>query len=183
MDKQQIPTFDQVCDWCEQHDGHPTEGWLLSLLDGSYSVDEMRAAILADRAPELETSLKAAAKSLVDAVLDLPDYRGWSVTREDDYARDMAERFVWRNDDRDEKIWFDVVHKSKGQIALWINVDDPGEDPYRPRGGYEEIADPTAAAVFAAFKPLLDEHSSEDDGDDDENNDQDGQADDDGGAP
>lgn len=164
MSQQQIPTFDQVYEWCEQHDNHATEGWLLALLDGSYTVDELRAAILADRAPELAATLKTTTKSLADAVLDLPDYRGWSVSRQDDYAREMDERFVWRNDDRDEKIWFDIVHKSKEQIALTINVDDPNDDPYRPRGGYEQLTEHTAEAVFAVFKPLLDEFSSEDHG-------------------
>lgn len=170
MSQQQIPTFDQVHAWCDQYDNHPTEGWLLALLDGSYTVDELRAAILADRAPELAATLKSTTKSLTEAVLALPDYRGWSVSRADDYERGMDERFVWRNDDRDEKIWFDILQKSKEQIALTINVDDPGDDPYRPRGGYEQLTEQTAAAVFAVFKPILDEYSSEDDeGENDDN--------------
>ncbi|HSX23017.1 MAG TPA: hypothetical protein VLE97_09610 [Gaiellaceae bacterium] len=158
-----VPTFDQVYEWCEQHDSHPTEGWLLALLDGTYSVDELRAAILADRSPEEATTLAATTKSLANAVLDLPDYRGWSVNRQDDYAREMDDRFVWKHDDRDEKIWFDIVQKSKEQIALSINVDDPNDDPYHPRGSYELLAEHTAAAVFAALKPLLDEYSSDED--------------------
>src|SRR5574342_571749 len=158
----QVPTFDQICDWCEQHDSHPTEGWLLALLDGSYSVDEMRAAVLAGRAPESATTIDASTKALVAEVLRLPEYRGWSVTREDDRSRDMEERLVWRHDDRDEKIWFDVERKSRDQAALWINVDDPNDDPYHPRGGYELLAEHTAQAVFAALKPLLDEYSSDD---------------------
>lgn len=163
MTQQQIPTFDEVYEWCERHDGHPTEGWLALLLDGTYSVEEMRAAVLADRAPEEAKDLDADTKRLINAVLQLPDYRGWSVSREDDSSRDMDERLVWRHDDYDEKIWFDVVRKSKDQIGLWINHDDPNDDPYHPRGGYETLTEHTAAAVFAVFKPLLDEHSSGED--------------------
>jgi hypothetical protein len=46
-----VPTLDQVLAWCEANDNHPTEGWLLLLLDGTHTVDELRAAILADRTP------------------------------------------------------------------------------------------------------------------------------------
>lgn len=164
---QQIPTptFDQVYEWCERHDSHPAEGWLLALLDGSYSVDEMRDAILAGRAPELEASIGASTKTLVDQILQLPDYRGWSVSQKDDYSREMDERLVWTHFDRDEKIWFDVVRKGRDHVGLWINVDDPNDDPYHPRGGYERIAEHTAEAVFAVFKPLLDEHASNEDDD------------------
>ena len=37
--------------WAERHDQHAPEDWLHYVLDGTYSVPEMRAAILADRAP------------------------------------------------------------------------------------------------------------------------------------
>jgi len=50
--KAKAPTFDQVCAWCEDHDSDPAEGWLAYLLDGTYSLDEMRAAVLEDRRPK-----------------------------------------------------------------------------------------------------------------------------------
>lgn len=160
----QAPTFDQVCDWCEAHDNHAAEGWLCLLLDGTYSVDELRAAILAERSPELLTALDAASKSLDDQVLDLPAYRGWYVTRADD--RDMVGRFVvekivWKHEDCDTKIWLDIVRKSRDQIDLAIDVADPNDDPYHPRGEYATLPEHTAAAVFAACKPFLDEYALE----------------------
>jgi len=45
-------TFDgDVFAWCEEHDNHAAEAWLGLLLDGSISLDEMRAAVLENRAP------------------------------------------------------------------------------------------------------------------------------------
>lgn len=37
--------------WCERHDQYDSAAWLYLVLDGTYSVTEMRAAILADRDP------------------------------------------------------------------------------------------------------------------------------------
>lgn len=37
--------------WCERHDSYDPATWLCLVLDGTYSVEEMRAAIRADRAP------------------------------------------------------------------------------------------------------------------------------------
>ncbi len=49
--KPSVPTFDQVDAWCEVHDNEAIQGWLTSVLDGTYSVEEMRAAVLEDRQP------------------------------------------------------------------------------------------------------------------------------------
>lgn len=43
--------FLMVASWCEIHDQHPAEGWLASVLDGTYTVAEFRAAILEGRDP------------------------------------------------------------------------------------------------------------------------------------
>lgn len=56
--KTHAPTLDQVSAWCEVHDNHPVEGWLCLLLDGTCSVEEMRAAILADRDAVLEEKIR-----------------------------------------------------------------------------------------------------------------------------
>jgi hypothetical protein len=46
-------TFDgDVYAWTERHDNYDPAAWLYFVLDGTYSVPEMRAAILADRAPK-----------------------------------------------------------------------------------------------------------------------------------
>jgi len=156
------PTLDQICTWCERFDNHPTEGWLGLVLDGTYSTAELSAAILTNRAPVAQGDVAAARKRLVDDVLRLPEYRGWSISQEEDHSRAMEDRLVWRHGDRDEKIWLDVVHKSRDQVALWINIDDPNDDPYHPRGGYEVLAEHTAAAVFAVCKPLIDECGGDD---------------------
>lgn len=60
--KPKFPTFKQVCAWCKDHNSDPrwkplesfmaAEGWLAYLLDGTYSLDEMRAAVLEDRRPQ-----------------------------------------------------------------------------------------------------------------------------------
>lgn len=50
--KAAVPTYDQVDAWCEVHDNESIQGWLTSVLDGTYSVAEMRAAVLEDRRPQ-----------------------------------------------------------------------------------------------------------------------------------
>lgn len=155
------PDFDQVSDWCEHHDNHPTEGWLALVLDGTYSVAEMRAAILADRAPVPQEEIKTANKRLIAEVRDLPDYRGWYVALDD-------QLLVWKHDDCDVKLWLDVTHKSSSHVDLVIEVVDPNDDPYHPRGACQTLPEPTAAAVFSACKELLDEYSADgSDGNDD----------------
>ncbi len=37
--------------WCEKHDSRAPEDWLYLVLDGTYSIEEMRAAILENRTP------------------------------------------------------------------------------------------------------------------------------------
>jgi hypothetical protein len=163
MKKKQVPTFDQICDWCEENDNHPTEGWLLLLLDGTYSVDELCAAILANRAPESKRTLDAGTDSLIDQVHSLPEYRGWYVTMDDN--DDLVEKLVWRHEDYDTKIWLDLIRKDRDQIDLSIDIDDPNDDPYHPRGAYETLPEHTAAAVFAICKPFLDEYGDGDEAD------------------
>lgn len=46
-----VLTYAHVEAWCEKHDNESTEGWLTLLLDGTCSVDEMRAAVLEGRQP------------------------------------------------------------------------------------------------------------------------------------
>ena len=48
--------------WCERHDQHDPAAWLALVLDGTYSAEEMRAAILANRPPK--------------EILELPEYGG-----------------------------------------------------------------------------------------------------------
>lgn len=156
--KKPVPTLDQICAWCEINDNHPTEGWLLLLLDGTLAIDELRAAILADRAPESKTTLDAGTDSLLDQIRALPEYRGWYVTMDDD--SNLVEKLVWKHEDYDTKIWLDLDRKSRDQIDLIIDIEDPNDDPYHPgRGGYETLPEHTVAAVFMACKPFLDEHS------------------------
>jgi hypothetical protein len=45
------PSADQVFAWCEAHDSDPAEGWLVDVLNGTYTLDEMRAAVLEGRRP------------------------------------------------------------------------------------------------------------------------------------
>jgi len=163
--KKPVPTFGQICDWCSEHTNHrnehPAEGWLLLLLDGTLTNDELRAAILADRAPESKTTLDAGTDSLLDQVRALPEYRGWHVTMDDD--SNLVEKLVWKHDDYDTKIWLDLDRKSRDQIDLSIDIEDPNDDPYHPQSGYETLPEHTAAAVFAACKPFLDEYGPDED--------------------
>lgn len=157
------PTFDQVCDWCESFDNYAAEGWLCLVLDGTYSVAEMRAAISAGRSPVPQLDTDTANKRLVDEVYGLPDYRGWYVTLNERHDADVCsleEKLVWKHNDNDTKIWIDFVHKSSTQIDVVIEVADPNDGPYA-RGAYETLPEHTAAAVFAVCKPLLDEYSSD----------------------
>lgn len=155
----QAPTFDQVLTWCETNDNHAAEGWLCLLLDGTYSADELRAAILADRAPERASTLDVALKSLADQVRGLPEYRGWYLTCDDN--REMFfEKLVWQHEDYDTKIWLDLVRKSRDQIDLSIDIDDPNDDPSYPQGTYETLSEQTAAAVFTVCKRFLDAYGS-----------------------
>jgi hypothetical protein len=149
--------------WCESHDQYAAEDWLYLVLDGTYTVDEMRAAVLADRAPEKASVLDDDDKRLTDEILGLPEYRGWYVSRDDN--RDLVEKLVWKHDDYDTKIWFDLVRKDKGRVDLSIDVDDPNDDPYCPHGDYVTLPEHTAAAVFAVCKPLLDEYGDGDEAD------------------
>lgn len=42
-------TLDQVLAWCDRHDDRPTEGWLVSVLNGEIAINELREAIREDR--------------------------------------------------------------------------------------------------------------------------------------
>ena len=57
------PSLDQVLAWCEEHDQHPAEGWLLLLLHGTLSVVELRAAILEKRSPRVESANEARSRT------------------------------------------------------------------------------------------------------------------------
>lgn len=151
--------------WAETHDQYAAEDWLHLVLDGTYTVAEMRAAILADRDPTPAADLDAATKNLAEQVRGLPEYRGWYVTTAERDVYDMAETLVWKHDDNDTKIWLTLVRENSAQIDLSIDVDDPNDDPNCPSGDYVTLPEHTAAAVFAACKALLDEHSYDDDGD------------------
>jgi len=53
-----VPTYDQVDAWCEVHDNESIQGWLTSVLDGTFSVEEFRAAVLEDRRPRQSSEVK-----------------------------------------------------------------------------------------------------------------------------
>lgn len=163
MKKSPNPTFDQVSAWCDHHDNHAIQGWLTLLLDGTYSVDEMCAAVLADRSPETAKDLDAATDRLEKEVLRLPDYRGWYVERDYRDPEDMLEKIVWKHDDNDTKIWLDLIRKNKDQVDLSIDVADPNDGSNYPSGAYETLPEHTVAAVWAICKPILDENSFDDD--------------------
>jgi hypothetical protein len=64
----QRSTFDgDVYAWTEHHDNYDPAAWLHFVLDGTYSVPEMRAAILADRAPKKSSAKKTKFKGDVHA--------------------------------------------------------------------------------------------------------------------
>jgi len=50
--KTKLALGDAVHFWCERHDRFAPEEWLHQVLDGTYTVAERRAAILADRLPK-----------------------------------------------------------------------------------------------------------------------------------
>lgn len=139
--------------------------WFGLVLDGTYSVAEMRAAIVADRDPVPQREIDAANKRLVDEVRSLPDYRGWRVMLDDRHDA-MTVKLVWRHPDDDRhhssraiQIWVDLVHKNSDQIDVAVEVTDPNDDPCHARRAYETLTEHTAAAVFAMCKPLLDKYS------------------------
>ena len=50
--KRSVAFRGDVYTWCAQHDQHSPEGWLYLVLDGTVGLEEMRRAILEDRAPK-----------------------------------------------------------------------------------------------------------------------------------
>ena len=43
--------FDALVQWAEKYDNRAAEGWLSALLSGEITLDEMRNAVIEDRAP------------------------------------------------------------------------------------------------------------------------------------
>lgn len=148
------PTLDQVLAWCQEHDMHPAEGWLVSLLDGSISLVEMRAAILEDRDVNMPPDDHAQLAAELDK---LPDYRGWSFGIEDDegmsVSLDCAGRFVWRHPELDERIYC-MPNRDRHEVD--IEVYPPDGSGYS-EGGVRPFPIRTAAALFEIVRPWLDE--------------------------
>lgn len=150
-----LPHQKRTIRWCEQFDNYAAEDWLAQLLDGTYSLDEMRAAVLQDRQPRLQRELDDAQRTLETAILELPPYRGWEIDKREREHDSYDDQLVWVHDDLNMKVWVTF-----GPDVVDLEIDDPNEGGDYHRGSsfaYVPAAERTPEWFMRGCMKLLDE--------------------------
>lgn len=144
------PTFTQVLAWCEKYDGHPTEGWLTKVLDGTITLHEMREAIVQDRKVRTATEMVVHKQTVGEDIWELPTYRGWDV-----HFDDEDQRWYWEHEETGSDCR--VFVEWDGGARVLVEMRDVNDHEPYGRGGWHDFPAHTAQALFDLVRPYIDD--------------------------
>lgn len=127
------------------------------LLDGTLSVDELRAAILESREARSKIEIDRGIAALTRQIVKLPIYRGWEVTT-GEHPSTKRDVLVWEHDrfgGTNVTVWCTLDHPRGLNIDVY-DPDDPSDTEGWIDGGIVD-APTNAAGFFAACKKFLDD--------------------------